>query len=83
MNQEKLKDTFSTFDLALAAAISLYYPLETIDRSQDSRRVLFIFSRNQKLSELVDRYWKKELLVEPRQYFDQIKAMKARLYSND
>ncbi len=75
------KPVFTTSDLALVTAISLSYPIETIEK-QNPRKAQFIFIRNKQLDELVDKYWKKELLVEPRQYFDQLKAIKTQLYSN-
>jgi hypothetical protein len=78
-----LKKTFSTSDLALATAISIWLPLKEVDRSQDLHRAFFIFDRTEKLNDIVDKYWKKELLVEPRQYFDQLKALKGRLYSHE
>lgn len=78
-----LKESFSTSDLALSTAISLWFPLQEIDKSQNPRRALFIFSRSNELDEIVDKYWKKELLVEPRQYFEQLKALKGRLYSHE
>ena len=79
----KLKESFSTFDLALAATICLWFPLEIVDKSQDSHKVLFIFRNSKELAELINKYWKKELLVEPRQYFDQIKALKTRIYAKE
>lgn len=79
----KLKNSFSTFDLALATAISVWFPLQEVDKSQNPHRALFVFNRSSELNELVDKYWKKELLVEPRQYFEQLKALKGRLYSHE
>ena len=84
MTQEnlKLKDCYSTSDLALATAISLWYPIDAIDR-QNPRKAQFVFERSPKLDSLLDKYWKQKLLIEPRAYFDQLKAIKARLYAND
>ena len=76
------ENTFSTSDLALATTLSIWCQLEQVDKS-NPHRALFIFSRSQKLDEVVDKYWKRELSVEPRQYFDQLKSLKARLYSNE
>lgn len=76
----KLKDYYSTSDLALATAISLWYPIDTIDR-QNPRKATFLFKRDEKLDELIEVYWKRELKVEPQEYFNQLKAIKARLYS--
>ncbi len=82
MTQEnlKLKDYYSTSDLALATAISLWYPIDAIDR-QNPRKAIFLFKRDEKFDELIEVYWKRELKVEPQTYFNQLKAIKARLYS--
>lgn len=71
---------YYTSDLALATAISLWYPIDAIDR-QNPRKASFLFKRNAKLNELLEAYWKRELKIEPQEYFNQLKAIKARLYS--
>lgn len=76
------ENVFSTSDLALATTISIWCQLQDVDK-QNPHRAFFIFNRSKQLDELVDKYWKRELAVEPRQYFDQLKSLKARLYSNE
>lgn len=71
---------FSTSDLALTTAISLWYPIDAIDR-QNPRKANFLFKRDEKFDELLETYWKRELRIEPQEYFNQLKAIKARLYS--
>lgn len=82
MTQEnlKLKDYYSTSDLALATAISLWYPIEAINKT-DPCKATFLFRRDEKFDELLEMYWRRELKVEPQTYFNQLKAIKARLYS--
>lgn len=82
MNQQTLNtnEYFSTSDLALATAISLCYPIDAIDK-QNPRKASFLFKRNDKFDELLETYWKRELKIEPQEYFNQLKAIKARLYS--
>lgn len=75
-----LKDFYSTGDLALATAISLWYPIDAIDK-QNPRKASFLFKRDEKLDELLEVYWKRELKVEPQAYFNQLKSIKTRLYS--
>ena len=70
---------YQTSDLACAAAISLFENLESIDKS-DSRRAYFIFARTARLESILSKFQKRKLMVEPRAYFDQIKALKTRLY---
>lgn len=74
-----LNDCYSTPDLALAAAISLWYPVETIDRTNPSKAV-FLFKRDKNLDKLVENFWKQELRIEPQAYFSQLKIIKSRLY---
>lgn len=81
MTQEDLKinNYYSTSDLALATAISLWYPIEVIDRA-NSHKAQFLFKRDEKLNQLIEAYWKNELKVSPLVYFNQLKIIKARLY---
>ena len=75
-------DFYRTSDLACAAAISLFVQLDSIDKT-DRRRAFFIFERNDELDGLLESFRKGALQVEPRAYFDQIKALKTRLYEID
>lgn len=82
MNMQLLQsnDFYRTADLALAAAISISVPLEAIDKT-DYRRAYFVFPHTEELEELVAAFWRKELKVEPQAYFDQLRAIKTRLYA--
>jgi hypothetical protein len=82
MTQKRLKvnDYYSNSDLALAAALSLWYPIEAIDRS-NPYKAQFLFKRDESLDELVETYWRGELKVNPQAYFNQLKIIKTRLYS--
>lgn len=82
MSQEnlKLKDYYSTSDLSCATTLSLWFPIEAIDRT-NPRKATFLFKRNEQLDELLESYWRRELKVEPQAYFSQLKAVKARLYA--
>lgn len=81
MKQEYLNvnDYYSTSDLALATAISIFYPVEAIDR-QNPHKAQFLFKRNPELNQLIEGYWRGELKVNPATYFNQLKIIKARLY---
>lgn len=70
---------YQTSDLACAAALSLFLPLHDVDK-KDPRRACFIFERTAQLERIVVQFQRRELQVEPREYFDQIKALKTRLY---
>jgi hypothetical protein len=82
MRQKNLiiNDYFYTQDLGLAAAISLFYSLEVIDRTQNPNKALFAFTKNDELDQLVGAYWKGELKASLIAYFNQLKIIKARLY---
>jgi len=82
MTQEnlKLKDFYSSSDLSLVVTISLWYPIDTIDRT-NPRKATFLFKRDKKFDELIKAYWERALKIEPQEYFNQLKAIKTRLYS--
>lgn len=73
------KDFFKTSDLALATALSLWQPIEGINK-ENPRKALFLFEQNEKLDELIRKYWQGKLKVEPQAYFNQLRIIKARLY---
>jgi hypothetical protein len=83
MNQFlKEKKLFRTSDLALATTISLFYPIEAIDK-QNPRKAYFVFKREEGLDELIEKYWKGELRIEPKAFFNQLRVVKARLYGSE
>lgn len=82
MKKECLRknDFYKTSDLPLAVVLSLFYPLEAIDRT-NPRRAFFIFKRSPKLDEIIEKYYRRELKVEPATFFERLSFLKARLYS--
>ncbi len=72
-------NNYYTSDLALAAAISLFYPLEAIDR-RSPQKAEFLFRRDAQLDKLIEAYWHGEMKVSPQAYFYQLKLIKTRLY---
>ena len=76
---DSLNDFYSTSDLALAAAISLWHPIEAVDRTNPSK-AQFLFKRDESLNQLIKTFWKQELRIEPQAYFNQLKIIKSRLY---
>lgn len=70
---------YQTSDLALATTLSLFHPIESMDRT-DVRRVIFAFERTDELENTIEAYWKGELKVEPKSFFGQLKIIKSRLY---
>ncbi len=75
-----IKDNlFQTSDMALAAAISLYYPIESID-NDNPRHSEFLFVKDDKFDDLISSYWRNELKIAPQIYFNQLRSVKAQLY---
>ncbi|PIY72303.1 hypothetical protein COY87_01660 [Candidatus Roizmanbacteria bacterium CG_4_10_14_0_8_um_filter_33_9] len=84
MNMTKLLkqgDFFKSSDLSLAVTISLWFPLDLIDKT-NPKRAEFIFKREQGLDELVESYWSGKLRIEPKQFTSQMRIIKSRLYEN-
>ena len=77
-------EVYKTADLALVAVLLLFTPdsLEVCDRT-NPHKVLFTFRRSDHLDELVNKYWKRELMVEPQDFFNQLKLAKVRIYGHD
>lgn len=82
MKQENLKinDYYFTQDLGLATAISLFYPLELIEHTQNSNKAKFVFKRGDGLEQVIEAYWRGELKSSLLGYFNQLKIIKSRLY---
>lgn len=74
-----MNSEYTTSDLALASAISLWVPIDSIDRS-NPRHATFIFKRTDDLDGIIELYWKGQLPVDAQTYYLQIKAVKTRLY---
>lgn len=77
--ENQQKQFYECSDLGLVTTLSLYFPITTMDRS-NPKKIIFIFKKEQKLKELIEAYWCRELQVEPQAYFSQLRAIKARLY---
>lgn len=78
-NSNKTNEYYSTADLSLATALFLSFTLASID-STNPHRAEFLFSRSKQLDDTVEAFWRKELKVEPQEYFAALRAIKARLY---
>jgi len=72
---------FYTFDLACAAAlITAGFELVSLDKI-NPRKVQFIIRRASGIEKVVDDYWADRLEVKARAFFDNIKMLKNRIYS--
>ena len=77
--QLNLNEYYSSSDLGIATTISLFYPIEIIDRT-NPHKAQFLFKRCGDLDQLIKAYWKNELKVDPLGYFNQLRIVKSRLY---
>lgn len=82
MQELRLKE-FSTIDLCLATTLSIWFPIERLDRIQDSKKVTFVFGDSKKLQLFLKEYWAEKIQVEPKRFFNSLKTLKGRLYSNE
>ncbi|MFA4880446.1 MAG: DUF5659 domain-containing protein [Candidatus Doudnabacteria bacterium] len=74
-------EMFATYDLGCAAAlITADFELLTLDKA-NPRKVQFIFRREVGIEKVVDDYWADRLEVKARAFFDNIKMLKNRIYS--
>jgi len=74
-------DYFYTFDLGAAASlVTAGFELVSLDKS-NPKKAQFIFRREIGIEKVVDDFWADRLEVKARAFFDNIKMLKNRLYS--
>ena len=75
-------DYFYTHDLGCSAAlIATGFELISLDKA-NPRKALFNFHRERGIDEAASDYWADRLKINARKYFDTIKMLKNRLYSD-
>lgn len=76
------KDLFATSDLPLVAVLRMEkgLKLEGIGRL-DGNKLTFHFTPREKAEEVSKKFYRKELKVEPMDYFQTIKSIKSLIYS--
>jgi hypothetical protein len=80
-NNHHEKDYHKSTDLVLAAVCSYFgYFIEAIDRTNPNK-VEFIIKRDEKLDDLLKAFWLHQLEVEPLAFFNCVKELKTRIYS--
>lgn len=73
---------FRTSDLALATAISVFGIAIEAMQQTEGQRMVFVFTKSDRLSDIVDKFWRGELRIEPQAYFNQLKILKARIHGH-
>ena len=76
-------EIYSTYDLGCAAAlVTASFALLTLDRG-NPRKIRFIFRREAGIEGFADDYWSDRLEQKSRSYWDNVKNLKNRLYSDE
>ncbi len=72
---------FTTYDLGVSTALLCAgFELLSVDK-ENPRKALFIFKKADDIEDVTDRYFSDRLEVKARSYFDHLKALKNKLYS--
>ena len=72
---------WTTYDLGVSAALlSVGFELLAVKKS-NPRKALFVFKKEGGIEEVTNRYFADRLNVKARSYFDHLKALKNKLYS--
>lgn len=76
------KNLYRTTDLSLTAALCVLGFIAKEMEHLNAHRAVFIFENTRELSDTVERYWQREIKVEPQDFFNQLKILKARIYQH-
>lgn len=71
---------YSTSDLTLAVTLSLFHPIESIDKT-NPRKAIFFFLKTPELEKFIISYLRDEIKVAPQTFFNQLRTIKTRLYN--
>jgi len=77
INQE---NNYKTQDLALSAFLNLNFPILYLEKI-DSSKFQFVFEDTVNLRNSIDSYYNNTGTVNPKYYFNSIKNLKSRFYS--
>jgi hypothetical protein len=79
--QLQKNDALCTFDLGAAASLTTAgFEIVSLDKT-DPRKVQFVFRRETGIEKIVDDYWTDRLEVKARAFFNNIRMLKSRIYS--
>lgn len=80
MSNVLTENLYRVSDFPLAVSLAVWLPVEGIDKG-DTQRAYFLFQRSDELNKLVDTYRKRQLRIEPQEFFLRSKELKALLYA--
>jgi Rad3-related DNA helicase len=73
---------WTTYDLGVATALLCAdFELLSLDKA-NPKKVLFVFRKAKNIDETANSYFADQLTLSARSFFDQLKALKNRLYSD-
>lgn len=72
--------TYQTKDLNVSAVLS-YFGFTVIDVTKVERQATFSFEDNDRIQQVVDKYWQGSLNVEPLKYNSHLKNLKTRIFN--
>ena len=73
---------FTTYDLGCSTALLCAdFELLTVKKN-NPRKALFVFRKQSGIEEIANKYFANKLKVKARSYFDNLKALKNKLYGN-
>lgn len=76
-------EVYATYDLGCAAAlVTANFDLLILDRT-NTHKVRFIFRRETGIEKVADDFWSDRLEQKSRSFWDNIKNLKNRLYSDE
>jgi hypothetical protein len=74
-------EVFTNYDLGLSAALLCAgFELLSVDKG-NPRKALFVFRKQAGIEDIANRYFADRLEVKARSFFDHLKALKNKLYS--
>ena len=72
---------WTTYDLGVSAALLCAdFELLAVQKS-NPRKALFVFKKENSIEDVANRYFSDKLEIKARSYFDHLKALKNKLYS--
>lgn len=72
---------WTTYDLGISTALLCAgFELLSVDR-ENPRKAMFIFNRKAGIERIVNDYWTNRLEIKARSFFDNMKMLKNRIYS--
>ena len=73
---------FTTYDLGVSTALLCAgFELLSVDKNDNPRKALFIFKKEAGIDDIANQYFSDKLDVKARSFFDHLKALKNKLYS--